>query len=115
MRELGTMTESYKRAQNENYALREYIINLQSRLLESQGEYPPAPLNIDLAGPRDHVAPLPSGNALQAPATHPGPAPAAPMNASAASALQGIAQGASGADVHMADRTDPALTGAGGS
>ena len=33
--------------QAENYQLRDYIINLQSRLLESQGEVPPPPSNVD--------------------------------------------------------------------
>lgn len=36
----------------ENYQLREYIINLQSRLLEAQGEVPELPANIDLSQPR---------------------------------------------------------------
>lgn len=33
----------------ENYQLREYVINLQSRLLELQGEVPELPPNIDLS------------------------------------------------------------------
>ncbi|KAJ5583171.1 bZIP transcription factor bZIP-1 [Penicillium sp. DV-2018c] len=37
----------------ENYQLREYIINLQSRLLEAQGEVPDLPSNINLAHTRD--------------------------------------------------------------
>ncbi|KAJ5130003.1 uncharacterized protein N7515_006042 [Penicillium bovifimosum] len=36
----------------ENYQLREYIINLQSRLLEAQGDVPDLPANIDLTQPR---------------------------------------------------------------
>jgi len=45
VRDLGAMQESYKQIQNENYQLRDYIINLQSRLIESQGEdaVPPPP------------------------------------------------------------------------
>lgn len=35
--------------QTENYQLRDYIINLQSRLLETQGEVPPAPAGVDLS------------------------------------------------------------------
>jgi len=40
------MQESYKQIQAENYQLRDYIINLQSRLIEHQGEeaVPPPPL-----------------------------------------------------------------------
>ena len=41
------LNENYKAVQSENYQLRDYIINLQSRLLESQGEFPPPPSNVD--------------------------------------------------------------------
>lgn len=41
------MTENFKAVQAENYQLRDYIISLQSRLLESQGEVPPPPSNVD--------------------------------------------------------------------
>jgi hypothetical protein len=41
-----------KQLAGENYQLREYIINLQSRLLESQGEVPELPANIDLTQSR---------------------------------------------------------------
>jgi len=37
------MEHNFKAMQNENYQLREYILNLQSRLLETQSDYPPAP------------------------------------------------------------------------
>ena len=45
---MTTLEESYKAIQNENYQLRDYIIILQSRLIESQGEdaVPPAPILI---------------------------------------------------------------------
>ena len=46
--------------QTENYQLRDYIINLQSRLLETQGEVPPAPAGVDLSN-RPH-AEIPSMN-----------------------------------------------------
>lgn len=45
------MCELYKTLQTENYQLRDYIINLQSRLLETQGEIPPAPAGVDLNRP----------------------------------------------------------------
>ena len=40
------MESNFRALQNENYQLREYILNLQSRLLESQSEIPPAPSHI---------------------------------------------------------------------
>jgi hypothetical protein len=43
------MESNYKSLQNENYQLREYILNLQSRLLENQAEFPPAPSHINLS------------------------------------------------------------------
>lgn len=62
--------------QAENYQLRDYIINLQSRLLESQGSYPDPPASIDL-----------SRNA------QPPPAPEAPsMSSSAVNQLVSAAQ-----------------------
>lgn len=49
------MSDGYKGLQAENYQLREYIINLQSRLLDSQGEVPELPGNIDLSQPRADI------------------------------------------------------------
>jgi hypothetical protein len=45
VRDFAAMQESYKQIQNDNFQLRDYIIALQSRLIESQGEdaVPPAP------------------------------------------------------------------------
>ena len=51
VRDYQTLAESFKAVQAENYQLRDYIINLQSRLIESQGDFPPAPSNIDLRQP----------------------------------------------------------------
>lgn len=42
------MEQNFRALQNENYQLREYILNLQSRLLENQTEPPPAPPHIQL-------------------------------------------------------------------
>lgn len=47
MRDYQILSENFKQVQSENYQLRDYIINLQSRLLESQGEVPPPPSNVD--------------------------------------------------------------------
>lgn len=43
------MENSFKQLQSENYALREYVIHLQSRLLDTQGEVPPPPPNVNLS------------------------------------------------------------------
>lgn len=52
VKESEHLLELYKTLQTENYQLRDYIINLQSRLLETQGEIPPAPAGVDLS--RNH-------------------------------------------------------------
>lgn len=59
MREYAEMEANFKSTQAENYALREYIIHLQSRLLDAQGEYPQPPPNVNLAPPHGHTAPAP--------------------------------------------------------
>jgi hypothetical protein len=55
VKEFEQLCELYKTLQTENYQLRDYIINLQSRLLEAQGEFPPAPAGVDLS--RQHPEP----------------------------------------------------------
>jgi hypothetical protein len=55
VKEFEQLCELYKTLQTENYQLRDYIINLQSRLLETQGEIPPAPAGVDLT--RNHGEP----------------------------------------------------------
>lgn len=42
------MEQNFRALQAENYQLREYILNLQSRLLESSSDIPPAPTHINL-------------------------------------------------------------------
>ncbi|PGG97941.1 hypothetical protein GX51_07053 [Blastomyces parvus] len=56
------LVENYKAIQAENYQLREYIISLQSRLIDSQNEVPELPGNIDLSQPRNDP-PAPAINA----------------------------------------------------
>ncbi|KAB8231271.1 putative transcription factor kapC [Aspergillus alliaceus] len=88
VKEFDTMSDAFKGLQAENYQLREYIINLQSRLLESQGEVPELPGNIDLSQPRtDLNIPQPGAG----PATASSSAAAPP---SGAQQPQGPAQGA---------------------
>ena len=48
VKDFQTMEQNFRALQNENYQLREYILNLQSRLLENQSEFPPAPSHINL-------------------------------------------------------------------
>lgn len=56
VREFHQLEDNFKQVQAENYSLREYIIQLQSRLIESQGELPPPPPppNINLHLPGSH-------------------------------------------------------------
>ncbi|KAF2712094.1 hypothetical protein K504DRAFT_195143 [Pleomassaria siparia CBS 279.74] len=68
VKEFEQLCELYKTLQTENYQLRDYIINLQSRLLETQGEIPPAPAGVDLS--RSHAEPP---NTLIQPSQHPQP------------------------------------------
>ncbi|KAK3390406.1 hypothetical protein B0H63DRAFT_113910 [Podospora didyma] len=73
VREYTEMESNYKAMQAENYELREYIIRLQSRLLDSIGEFPQPPPNITLSHAR---APILSGRItepVQSPAPGPGP------------------------------------------
>ena len=49
VKEFQTMEQNFRALQNENYQLREYILNLQSRLLESSSDFPPAPTHINLS------------------------------------------------------------------
>ncbi|KAJ2996425.1 hypothetical protein NUW58_g984 [Xylaria curta] len=51
VRDYTELEHTYKTIQNDNYALREYIIQLQSRLLDLQVEVPPPPPNVNIAPP----------------------------------------------------------------
>ncbi|KAI4865803.1 hypothetical protein F4820DRAFT_447728 [Hypoxylon rubiginosum] len=51
VRDYGEMEHSFKAIQNDNYALREYIIQLQSRLLDLQVELPQPPPNVNISPP----------------------------------------------------------------
>ncbi|KAG6290828.1 hypothetical protein E4U46_001533 [Claviceps purpurea] len=83
VREFGDLENTFKVMQSENYALRNYVLHLQSRMLNALGEYPPPPPNINLT---QAVGPPPSLAAAHAPplsaaaaaaAAAPAPAPAA--------------------------------------
>ena len=86
MRELHALEDNYKAIQTENYSLREYIIHLQSRLIESHGEYPQPPANVNLNHPRD---PLDQQQQQQLHRHH--DAPTAPMAVQAMNQLQASA------------------------
>lgn len=80
LEEYKELAEQYQAVQQENYQLRDYIINLQSRLLESQGDYPQPPANINLQHPTSTEGPPRTGHA-----------PTASMASSAVSQLQAAA------------------------
>jgi hypothetical protein len=65
VKEFEQLLELYKTLQTENYQLRDYIINLQSRLLETQGEIPPAPAGVDLNRPHAEPASLSQSQSQQ--------------------------------------------------
>lgn len=51
VREYGEMEHNYKALQSDNYALREYILQLQSRLMDLQVELPQPPPNLAINPP----------------------------------------------------------------
>lgn len=63
VKDYDALSESYKALQAENFQLREYIISLQSRLIDSQNEVPELPGNIDLTQPRPEHAIASNNNA----------------------------------------------------
>lgn len=92
VRDFNQMQESYKQIQAENYQLRDYIINLQSRLIEHQGEeaVPPPPLPLINAAP---PSPAPVDHSQQMMPT--GAAPLPPAGLQAPTANMGIPQSSS--------------------
>lgn len=56
VKNIDAKAEQLKQLANENYALRDYVINLQSRLMDLQAEVPELPPNIDLNQPRPDLA-----------------------------------------------------------
>ena len=60
------MEQSFRALQNENYQLREYILTLQSRLLENQSDIPPAPSQVNVsAGARRPTRDADSSSAVE--------------------------------------------------
>ncbi|KHN98205.1 uncharacterized protein MAM_03966 [Metarhizium album ARSEF 1941] len=83
VRDYAEMEQTYKAVQAENYALREYVIHLQSRLIDTQGDYPPPPPNINLS----------QSSAAQPP---PASAPEQVANAGVGTPLEAVAQAVAG-------------------
>ena len=79
MRELHSLEDNFKAIQAENYSLREYIIHLQSRLIESQGDFPQPPPNVNLAHPHARQEQPPQPGHLDHLHRQDGGAPVAPM------------------------------------
>lgn len=59
------MEMSYKQFQVENYELRAYILQLQSRLLETQGSYPLPPATMSMDTRRESISAPSSVPAVQ--------------------------------------------------
>lgn len=82
VKDYSALSESYKAIQAENYQLRDYIISLQSRLIEAQGEFPQPPPNIELPRPSNHPH-----QHIQAPTAPMGSSTVSQLQASAAQAV----------------------------
>lgn len=131
MRDYNLLNENYKAVQAENYQLRDYIINLQSRLIESQGDFPQPPSNIDLPNPRSSDPMHQQQQQIPAPTATMASSSVSHLQASAAQAVADLGAGKhhheeaayltgggdfpskrlkTGEDVEMQSATDPALT-----
>jgi hypothetical protein len=99
---------NFKAMQTENYALRQYVINLQSRLLDAHGEYPQPPPGLSLAP--HHPASAAPGNAepAQAGAATPGAGTSLEVVAQAVAGLtRGEAQAALPSHPNRSVKGDP--------
>ncbi|KAI0972757.1 hypothetical protein F4678DRAFT_51282 [Xylaria arbuscula] len=87
VREFGELEHTFKSIQNDNYALRDYVIQLQSRLLELQVELPQPPPNVNITQPgAPSTARQPQSNAPVEP----------PPNAASAGTLADVAAAVAG-------------------
>lgn len=106
VREMHALEENFKGIQSENYSLREYIIHLQSRLIDTQGEYPQPPPNVDLrhphARPHEHHPDRSSSRHDGAPV-----APMASMSQLNASAARNLAAAGLNSGKHAASEEHP--------
>lgn len=92
--------------QSENYSLRQYVIALQSRLLDAHGEYPQPPPGLVLTPtiPQQHNAPPAPGPAPTNPESAPAPMSAAP---GAGTSLEVVAQAVAGLRNEQQHLQDP--------
>ncbi|KAG5987671.1 hypothetical protein E4U52_007355 [Claviceps spartinae] len=117
VREFGDLENTFKVMQSENYALRNYVIHLQSRMLNSLGEYPPPPPNINLTqavGPppslaAPHALPHSAAASTAAPAPPAAAGPSQPQSAPehapqdigvSSTPLEAVAQAVAGLAAH---------------
>ncbi|KAI0876268.1 hypothetical protein GGS24DRAFT_499002 [Hypoxylon argillaceum] len=90
VRDYTEMEQNWKAIQSDNYALREYVIQLQSRLLDLQVELPQPPPNITIAPPGQPSATRQPHNSAP---TEPAPnATSAGTLADVAAAVAGLAR-----------------------
>ncbi|OAQ96829.1 hypothetical protein LLEC1_06028 [Akanthomyces lecanii] len=93
VREYTDMETTIKQYQSENYALREYVIQLQSRLLETVGEFPPPPPNVNLS----HATAATATHSQSLPATSTATeAQQQPESTAAGTPLEAVAQAVAG-------------------
>ncbi|KAK3294888.1 uncharacterized protein B0H64DRAFT_443922 [Chaetomium fimeti] len=107
VREYGEMESTFKSIQAENYTLRDYVLRLQSRLLDAQGEYPQPPPGISLAHPNAQTQP-PQHGGQEVSQTASAAAPGANQVEVAAQAVAGLTRGEhlGGRDPYAPVRTD---------
>ena len=86
MRDYELMENNYKSSQIENYALREYVVHLQSRLVDVQGDYPQPPPNVNLNQPPPPGLAVSAGSASDA----------TPASTAEANQLEAVAQAVAG-------------------
>ena len=104
VRDYNLLNENFKAIQAENYQLRDYIINLQSRLIESQGDFPQPPPNTDGLHPGNAGQRAPP---LLPPPLHHHSAPGGPSNMAGLDQMRASARLGRGADPtsHVSDGT----------
>jgi hypothetical protein len=96
------MEHQFKSMQNDNYALREYVLTLQNRLMDAQVEIPPPPANLQIPLPHPATRPASHATASHVNNTAPEPAPAPPSTVGAPSAgsLADVAAAVAGLRAH---------------
>jgi len=112
VRDFEAVESSWKAVQAEHFALREYVLQLQSRLIEVAGEYPPPPSSLHLTlSQHPHPQSVSGGSLGRAePPAAAGPPPPPPPPQPQPNPLEVAAQAVAGLSrsEHLAGRgTDP--------